>query len=388
MAREVLRTCTSVLWLAALVYYLKFSLRLAEGPILYSAYLVLGSACLLMFPYLWVAYRCLIGVGGHRVGPLAMLLGGHSRWRKDWVEQVAEPNERLAELVHVTSGELQRIDTNMKQQRLRGEELAIATAERMKLLFQLDEAIPSQWRHEAMFVGKPHDDRTQAFASDQIERDVRLCLASVVLQVFTVFDHVLAYRTGSTSLVLLLDRRFTGHETKVRAAISLDKLGGSYQWCFEIFSAYFFLPGFVNSQAGLIPAEGDLENVKQDLLGSPWSAPFRVGIFSLLNPLNLFRVLNLVFQGLGCREEAAARHSSLPYFRNNYLGSGDFTDLCLINKMRSTAMAQGEHYHGNKIAVPTERMEQATEQLTLTLQQEIQKAIRDTLEMAAHLNAV
>lgn len=384
---EHLRTLTSVFWLAAFVYYLKVSIRLEDGPVLYTAYAVLAIACLLTIPYLWIASRCLIGTKGSRIGPLAMLWSGHNRWRKDWIEQVAEPNERLAELVKTISADLQRAETTAKEQRLRGDELTFVTDQQRGLLSQLFDAIPSQWRRASMFVGKPHDDRTQAFASDDVQRDVRLCLANIILQVFSAFDNVVAYRTGPASLVLLFDRRGGKCETKVRAAIDLDKLGGSYQWCFEIFSAYFFLPGFINSNEGLIPAKGDLDNVHYELVGWAWTAPLRVGFLALLNPLNIFRVFNVITQGLGYRMERTGRVSSIPYFQNNYLGSGDFTDLCLINQMRFAAMNQGNHYQGNLITVPNERMVKETEQLTMTIQQEIQKAIRETQEAVTLSNS-
>lgn len=380
---EHLCTLTSPLWFAAFVYYLKFTIRLEEGPVLYIAYSVLAIACLLTIPYLLVASRCLIGVDRHRIGPLAMLFGGHNKWRKDWIEQVAEPNEWLAGQAKSTSLELLQLESTIQEQRLRGDELTFATNQRQQILAKLFDAIPDQWHHGAMLVGKPHDDRTQAFSSNHIERDTRLCLANIVLLIFAAFDNVLAYRTSPSSLVLLFDRRDIGYETKVRAVISLDKLGGSYQWCFEIFSTYFFLPGFAKSNEGLIPVEGDLEDTRCELMGNAWSAPFRVGIFSLLNPLNIFRVLNLISQGLGYREELTRQSSSIPYFQNNYLGSGDFTDLCLINKMRFEAMNQGEKYQGKAITVPTERMLKETERFTMTIQQGIQKAIRETWEYTA-----
>ena len=120
--------------------------------------------------------------------------------------------------------------------------------------------------------------------------------------------------------------------------------------------------------------------MRRDLLGNPWTAPFRVGLLSLLNPLNLFRIVNLL-QGLSVAAESKQNLSSAPYFANNFLGQGDFTDLALINKMRFDAMGQGNEYQGTTITVPTELMEKDSEQLTMTFQKVIRDAIRQITEL-------
>jgi len=377
---EHLCNLSSLFWLALLLYYLKFSLRLENGPILYAGYGLFVAASLLTLPYLWIASRCLIGPAGNRVGPLAMLLGGHARWRQDWIEQVVVPNEQLAEKVGDTVAKLQQVTRVAQEQRLRGPELLVAKEKQHQILLDFLGAVPHQWRGGSMLVGRIRSDCTPAFFSENIERDFQLCMAHVVLKTMAAYDQVLFYRDGPTSLVLLLDRRAGRQETKVRVQMTLDKLGGSFQWRFEFATCYFYLPGFVQAEAGVVPSEGDWVETRRSLLGNRWSAPFRLGIFSLLNPLNLFRIVNLLFQGWGYSSEANGENSSIPYFVNHYLGVGDFTDLCLINKLRFDAMGQGKNYRGEPITIPTERTEKETEQLTMSLQQVLQTAIRDALE--------
>jgi len=244
----------------------------------------------------------------------------------------------------------------------------------------LYDTIPDGWNGGSMFVGRPRDDHSQSFTSDDIERDIQLSLAMVVYRVFRSFGNVLAYRSGPSDLVLLFDRRFGDMEVKVRFWISLDSLGGSYQWKFEIFSCYFFFPGFFRRGSTIVPYEGDLAAVRWQLFGSRWTAPFRLGAFSLLNPLNLFRVFEVIAKGLNFMAEKKRQTYSYPYITNNYLGNGDFIDLALINKVRFAALRQGSEYPGAAISCPTDRMEKETEQLTLTIQQEVQKALRLALE--------
>lgn len=373
---EYLCNLSSLCWLGALVYYLEFSVRLEFGPVLAIAYAVLVVTGILTIPYLWVAHRCLIGVGAKRAGPLAMLWGGHARWRKRWETEVARPNRELAQRGKSTSERIKKVEWLAKEQRLRGPELALSKDKQHQALIELYDNIPNQWSGGSMFYGRIRDDYSPLFHTDDIERDVRLCLASVVMKTFDDFHHVVAYREGISNLVLLFDRREGRLETKIRLNVSLVDHGGSYQWAFEFVTCYFFMPGFVKGQEGVTPSEGDLVDVRRELLGNWWSAPFRVGVLAPLNPLNLFRVFNIISQGLGWVAESNSQASSIPYFANNYLGGGDFTDLCLINAMRFKAMGEGDHYQGRTISIPTERIEQEAEQFALSIQQVIQAAIR------------
>lgn len=379
---EELCNLSSLLWLGAFIYYLKYVLQLEDGPILYAGYGLLLVAILFTIPHLWVAGRCLIGRPHKKVGPLAMLLGGHRRWREQWEQQIRIPNEQLAEQAKQTGKQIQRHQHHAKEQRLRGSELEMATGKQHQVLLDLFEAIPSQWTGGSMFYGRLRDDQTPLFRSDDIERDLKLCLANVVMKTFVDFYHVIAYREGPASLVLLFDRREGRLETKVRLNISLVDHGGSYQWALEFATSYFFMPGFVkDSEGDMIPSEGDLSQVRRDILGSWWSAPFRFGVLAPLNPLNIFRVLNLILQGWGWASEREDLTSSTPYYANNYLGGGDFTDLCLINKMRAKAMHEGDNYQGPPISLTTERIEKGAEQYTLGIQQVVQAALRSALDL-------
>lgn len=380
---EHLCNLSSLFWLAAFIYYLKFSIRLENGPVLYVAYGIFVLATLLTIPYLWIARCCLIGTQHKKVGPLVMLWGGHARWRKLWDEQVAIPSNALAELAKSSSEQIRKLEWFAKEQRLRGPELTIATEKQHQALLLLYDQIPHQWTGSSMFYGRLRDDHTPLFQSDNIQRDIRLCLARVVMKTFENFYHVVAYRAGPSNLVLLFDRREGRLETKVRLNISLVDHGGSYQWAFEFATCYFFMPGFVTGSDGITPSEGDLTQVRRELIGNRWTAPLRVGLFAPLNPLNLFRIFNIVSQGFGCFAERSDQVSSIPYFANNYLGGGDFTDLCLINEMRFKAMGEGDRYQGRTISIPTERTEKEAEQFTLSIQQVVQAAIRGVLASGA-----
>lgn len=262
------------------------------------------------------------------------------------------------------------------------EDLAYAAQLQQQLLLQLHAAIPSDWQYGSLFYGEIRHEVSPPFSSESIDETARRSLANVVLRVFSVFDHVLVYRNGPAHLMLLFDRRDGEKDTKVRVSLGLEQLGGSYQWRIHCTQCYVYLPGYRRTPDGLVPSRGDVEDVRRILLGDPLTAPFRVGLLSLVNPLNLFRFVNL-FHGLWFRAERDWRASSQWYLENHFLGHGDFTDLALIGKHRHQVLRKGKEYQGPPITLPDEATKKCTEQFTGTILQVILAAIRDVVDPGA-----
>ncbi len=157
------------------------------------------------------------------------------------VEIQGIPNQALAEQVAETKQSIDQISKLAKQERLRGEDLEYAVEIQQKLLVDLYKAIPSGWERGCVFYGEFRNDFSGVFSSDAIERTAKVCLANLVLRVFCVFDNAMVFRTGANELVLLIDSRDGEKDTKYQIKISLQTLGGSYQWRVKFTSCYFYL---------------------------------------------------------------------------------------------------------------------------------------------------
>lgn len=376
---DFLANMTSLFWLGVLFCYLRFWERLEYGPILYGVTAVFVASIIVAVPYCFIASRCLFGPWENPIGPLSMLFGGHDQWLWQWQTQVVGPNERLSQEVNEARDSIAEVSAIAKEERLKGEDLEHAARIQQQLLLKLFREIPSAWEHGCLFYGEIRNEFSSTFVSDRIEWTAKTCMANLVLRVFSVFHHVIVFRSGPTDLVLLLDHRGGGKDTKVRVTITLEQLGGRYQWRLNLMHCYFYLPGFRRTAQGSIPSRGDVKDVRRLLLGDPLSAPFRVGLLSLVNPLNALRCVNL-FQGVWFRAERDWSASSDLYFENNFLGHGEFTDLALIGKYRQQVLSRGKGYQGPAISTPDEETKKITQQFTATILQVTLGAIREALD--------